>query len=403
MAKINREDIVVGQPLRFDCYDSRGNLLLQRGMMVHNVKQVDALIERGLFSTGDLQNTQKESAAAREEKRIPFEIFETCKARMRALFARVKIDHGSALPERIDFEEIKYSYRKIIATLDSGKPENFQEKILHVCQGIQDLCKLDADAALGSIHLDPVCRYTTIHPLHKAVLSELLARRMDISPQERLSIMAAALTANISIINLQELLHMQRMPLSETQKEMVRIHPLLSVEMLSELGVKDDLWMRTVSHHHERLDGNGYPGRHKGKDIPQSARIVALADSYGAMIKPRAYREAIHAKEALRDIFVARSEKDDDGLVHAFIKEIGIYPPGCFVKLQNGETAIVTRRGSSPATPKVKSILDSLGMPLVHSIMRDTSMKHLSVAGTLPRNRLIAINFRSLWDYKLAA
>lgn len=401
MSKINRDDIVVGQPLAFDCYDKQGSLLLQRGQMIHSLKQVEALVERGLFSQGGNKNNSGEQDKG--TKSVPFEIFEQCKARVRALFSRVKVDQGVKLPERVVFEELKFSYRLIIASLDGGKPDNFQEKIIHVCQGIQELCKLDADAALGSIHLDPICRYTTIHPLHKAVLSELLAKRMNISPQERLSMMAAALTANISMLNLQELLHAQRMPLTETQKEMIRLHPLLSVEILSELGVKDEQWIRTVLAHHERLNGSGYPTGMKGEEITLGARIIALADIYGAVIKPRAYREALHAKDALKDIFVAHCDKEDNELIHLFIKEIGIYPPGCFVKLQNGETAIVTRRGISPATPKVKSILDALGMPLVHSISRDTSIKQLAISGALPRNKLVAINFRSLWDYKLAA
>lgn len=402
MSKINRGDIVVGQPLAFDCYDSKGSLLLQRGQMILSAKQVDTLLERGLFSTTNSDKNEIKGAGG-EKKSIPFELFETGKERLRVLFSRIKIDQAGTLPERIVFEDLQLSYRRIIGALEGGKPDNFQEKILHVSKGIQELCRLDSDAALGSIHLDHLCRYTTIHPMHKAVLSELLARRLNLPADERLSIISAALTANISILNLQEALHKQKTPLNAAQQEMLRLHPMLSVEMLSELGVKDELWTRVVSQHHERQDGSGYPKGLSAGEISRGARIIALADIYGAMIKPRAHRPAIHAKDALRDLFLQRSEKDSDDLVHPFIKELGIYPPGCFVRLQNGETAIVTRRGANPATPKVKSILDSTGLPLPHFVSRDTAMKPLSISGILPRNKNIAVNFKALWDYKFAA
>lgn len=403
MTQITRADILIGRPLAFDCYDEHGNLLLHRGMIVTSERQAEMLIERGLFSGKEKAAEKDKAVAPKGIKLIPFEVFETCKDRMRSLFSIIKMDMGTKLPERVVFEELKCSYRSILSNMAGGKPANFPEKIINVCRGIQELCKADADAAIGAIHLDHVCRYTTIHPLHKAVLSELLARRLNMALSERLSIMAAALTSNISVINLQELLHSQRTPLSAAQKEMVRLHPQLSVEMLSELGVSDDLWLRTVLHHHENPRGNGYPHARKGGEISPHARIVALSDMYGAMIKPRAYREALHAKDALRDIFTARCEEDDKELVHAFIKEIGIYPPGCFVRLQNGETAVVIRRGESSNTPKVKSILDAFGMPLHHFVTRDTSLKQHAINAVVPRNKNISLNFRSLWDYKMAA
>ena len=403
MTQITRADILIGRPLAFDCYDERGNLLLHRGMIVTSERQAEMLVERGLFS-GKEKTAEKDKAVAPKGIRIiPFEVFETCKDRVRSLFSIIKMDMGSKLPERVVFEELKCSYRSILANMAGGKPANFPEKIINVCRGIQEMCKADADAAIGAIHLDHVCRYTTIHPLHKAVLSELLSKRLNIAPSERLSIMAAALTSNISVINLQELLHGQRTPLSAAQKEMIRLHPQLSVEILSELGVTDDLWLRTVLHHHENPCGDGYPHARKGGEILLSARIVALADMYGAMIKPRAYREVLHGKDALRNIFTARCENDDKEIVHAFIKEIGIYPPGSFVRLQNGETAVVTRRGDSSNTPKVKSILDAVGMPLHYFVLRDTAMKSHAISAVIPRNKNISLNFRALWDYKLAA
>ncbi|MDP2794946.1 MAG: HD domain-containing phosphohydrolase [Sulfurisoma sp.] len=399
MARINGANIVVGQPLAFDCYDSKGNLLLQRGQMIGSEKQLDALVERGLFSDDAAAKGDGKNDPAKDEKQTPFFMMDNCKDRVRALFNAIKTHCGTKPPERVVLEELQQSYRDSIRNLCSGRPLNFPERILNIGKGIQALCKLDEDAALGAIHLDPICRYTTIHPIHKAVLSELVAIRLDIPPPERLSILAAALTANISILNLQEFLHTQHRPLTATEKELIALHPQLSVEMLREFGVEDESWLQIIWQHHERPDGGGYPVGLKGADIGRGAKILALADIYGTMIKPRAHRAALHGKEALGRMFVERGGMIDGELVHVFVKTLGIYPPGSFVKLRNGETAIVIRRGTAAAAPKVKSVRDPLGMPLAYLSERDTARQPFAISEGIPHDKLMAINFHALWDY----
>lgn len=362
MTRIKHGSIGVGRPLEFNCYDSKGTLLLRLGQTVASASQLEALLARGLFV--------KPPARAKADQ-APFDLFENCKDGMRALFARIRRQDGADLPERI----------------------------AAIGQDIQALCQRDADAALGAVHLDRVCRYTTVHPLHKAIVCELVAARMGVPVRERLSILAAALTANISAIELQESLQLHRAPLTEAHREAIRLHPLLSAEMLRAFGVRDGLWIDTVLQHHEKLDGSGYPHARRGTDVSRYAQLVGLADVYCAMVKTRAYRGAVHGKEALRRLFLDHGARMDSALVQVFIKEIGIYPPGSFVKLQNGETAVVTRRGKSSATPRVKSILDPRGMPLADAIRRDTAGKAHAIAAIVPRVKTVAIDFSTLWDY----
>jgi len=407
MRRIRYAEIVLGEPLAFDCYDEQENFLLQKGQNVTSERQLESLVARGFAlkssSGGEGHNKTSNNKPPKDEK-SPFGILEHCKNHVRALFSKIKIDCGIKLPERVTFDALKQSYRETIRNLDAGKPANFQEQVLNVCKGIQDLCKSDADATLGAIHLGHVCRYTTIHPLHKAVLSELVTTHLGFSRHERLSILAAALTANISILDMQELLHARKEPLSKVQMDMIRLHPQLSAEMLLELGVKDNLWMQTILQHHERANGGGYPCGLKGTKFSRDAQILALADIYSAMITPRAYRDAIHAKEILRKLFLSRDTTVDGELVQTFIKVLGIYPPGSFVKLQNGESAIVTRRKvNSPTTPMVRSVIDAQGVPLATPISRDTAMKPFAIFDGIPRNKIIKIDSHSLWDYMAAA
>jgi hypothetical protein len=156
--------------------------------------------------------------------------------------------------------------------------------------------------------------------------------------------------------------------------------------------------MQTILQHHERVDGSGYHRGLKGTKFSRDAQILALADIYSAMIKPRSYRDAIHAKDILRKLYLSRDATVEGELVQIFIKVLGIHPPGSFVKLQNGESAIVTRRNNSTTAPMVRSIIDSLGMLLPTPISRDTAMKPFAIIDGIPRNKIIKISPHILWD-----
>ncbi len=399
MRKITLRDIEIGKPIACDCFDKCGILLLKRGVVINNAKQLSALLDRGLFANAPANERAAKQPIAAPVKTSPFDSIDKAKNSIGGMIAAVRVGNDVSSMDRIVFESLKDSYRGALSLTKEDKLKSFPERILNVSKGIQALCEIDADAALGIIHLDHDGRYTVIHPMHQAILAELIAKRMNIMARERLSIIAAALTANISIIDLQENLHRQDAPLTPEQKEMMRLHPLLSVEMLLELGVQDDLWIKTVLHHHERLDGNGYPCGIGGDGIPLSVRIISLADIYGAMIKHRSYREAALAKDAMRELFMKRGADTDGELTQVFIKEMGLFPPGSFVKLQNSETAIVIKRGGSATTPLVKSVVGPRGAPLDRPIVRDTAESEFTIKEIAPRDKIVGINLRSLWGY----
>ncbi len=116
-----------------------------------------------------------------------------------------------------------------------------------------------------------------------------------------------------------------------------------------------------------RIDGSGYPHGLAGGALGALARLLAITDIHSAMIRPRAYRDALHARHALRGIFLERGRQIDDALAAAFIKELGIHPPGTFVRLHNGEIAVVTRRQQSAAHPALKCVIGRDGTLLVRA------------------------------------
>lgn len=117
------------------------------------------------------------------------------------------------------------------------------------------------------------------------------------------------------------------------------------------------------------------------------------------MIKRRAHRTSFSPKEVLREIFLQRAGAVDEHLAKLFIKELGIFPPGVFVKLRNSEVAVVTHRRKDSKWPVVCSIIGPRGAPLLKPVRRDPSHEEYEIRELIPRDRSVQILPCVLWGY----
>jgi HD-GYP domain-containing protein (c-di-GMP phosphodiesterase class II) len=116
-------------------------------------------------------------------------------------------------------------------------------------------------------------------------------------------------------------------PLSDAEWEAMRRHPELGEAVAREKGHPEDVadWVR---HHHERLDGTGYPDSLSGDEIPTGARIIAVLDAYVGMTSPRAYRPPIPATVALEELEHAAGKHFDPEVVSVFVRLVRANLPG---------------------------------------------------------------------------
>lgn len=377
MNKLGGDQIRVGQPVPFDCYDSQGHLLLRKGLVVDSQKQVDFLLERGLYSLGPAASGPTGDVV--DKPPTPFQLMDDFTNRLKQLLT---------------------SFSGITETSpEQAVSRNFPDRVLNLAGEIQTVCQKDADALLGAIHLGKGSRYSVDHPLYRAVVCELLGIRKVLPDAHRQRILAAALTCDISMVKLQDELTRQAGPLSPDQKMALESHPLESVRQLEALGVTDKEWLTAVAQHHEVLNGKGYPGNRAGDDITQEARLLRLADVYTAMICGKAYRKAALSKSAMREILLKRGTEIDDALSVLIVKELGIYPPGSFVKLQSGELGIVIKRNANPKTPTVKAVVGPRGAPFDTPIPRKTDVRDYEILDVVERDAIVKLDFHKLWGY----
>lgn len=107
-------------------------------------------------------------------------------------------------------------------------------------------------------------------------------------------------------------------PLSLEEYQEVQKHPALGVRELTENWPQLTSYLDIVLHHHERIDGKGYPDGLKGTEIPTSVRIVAIADAFDAMTSNRIYRPALSKQAALQELRAGAGTQFDAALVYAF-------------------------------------------------------------------------------------
>lgn len=365
MHRLLAQQIRENEPLPWNVYDSSSNLLLRKGFVIDKTLQLENLIERGMYV--DLSSV-KESLSQDSPANHHFDPWQL-------------------------WDDIQMKLSHVLAQQTKGQ---FADQIRELADLVRLLSERSSDLALAAIMLMQHGKYPIIHSLHCAVMADMIAKRLDWTQQERQSLCCAALTMNIAMIELQQTLYNQIEPLTTDQQLAIKNHPEQGFRMLHALGVNDAVWLRTVMEHHEQFDGKGYP---RGLNSPlQTALLLHTVDVFCAKVSPRAHRKPMLASDASRIMFQTEGHNQTNPYPACLIKQVGIYPPGSFVKLSNGELGVVFKRGDNANTPLVYSLVNAHGLPLGTPLQRDASKQAHHVIAVVPRsNVMVTLDPRTIW------
>lgn len=172
--------------------------------------------------------------------------------------------------------------------------------------------------------------YTDRHMKDIAEYSVEIANRLGLSKSEIDNIRKAALLHDLGKVSIPDNILMKNGRLSEEEMNIIKEHPEIGAKMIESIEplkyAKD-----IIKHHQEWFNGSGYPGKLKGNEIPLGARIVAVADAFGAMTTDRPYRKALTVEEAVNELIKNSGTQFDPEIVNIFIamlREKGIYNNG---------------------------------------------------------------------------
>ena len=352
MLRLPRSKVQIGTPLPWGVRDAQGWLLLSRGHMVESEHQLDQLLQRGAYvDAEEVRAVERENAPERPQMILP--------------------------PPNIFglWDQTTTDLKKLLD--NTAQQGDFTKQIEQFARHLLELLDYNPDIGIyRCVRQDNAQHfyYGYTHAVHSAVLCILLARHMQWPEARMLSLVKAALTMNLTILDLQGQMATQDVPMKDKQRAAIHAHPAQCVERLAELGVTDADWLTAIAQHHERPDGTGYPlGSTEVSDLAIALRV---ADKFMSKISPRVMRRALSPQEAVRQLY---TEDKGGPLSTAVIKELGIYPPGDFVRLASGELAIVVQRTGNARAPIVASITDTAGHPVPHTVRHDTAQAEFAI------------------------
>lgn len=362
-SKLSPNMILLDKQLPVDVYHRSGMLLVKQGHYVLTPEQ-----KQKLLAYGQLDNSAKAALVEKElRERRERQEQERRQAANQVLNPLVELDQ---LAHKVNGLLNRYFHA-----------QHFGSDVSHVASRLLTLAEKQPDGLIASCLLVPFNDYGSMHSLHTAAILGILGRRLNLPAKEMHVLLCAALTMNIAATKLHTDLSKQETALDASQKSDMYAHPLLSSAILRDLGVDDERWHLLVQQHHEEWNGSGYPYGLKKEEIDPGAHLIRLTDVLTSLLVTQAHRAGRLPSIALGRLFKGEFSEFDPRFVALLIKELGIYPPGSFVRLANHEIAVVTHRPSDNNTkhPKVAAIRSASGEMYGEPLPRNTRTTEHSI------------------------
>lgn len=207
------------------------------------------------------------------------------------------------------------------------KPFQVDELLVSIERAVEKIrwspLSRDSQAIVGSLMaaLETKDPYLKNHSSRVAAYSRQLTLDLGLSFREALLIERAGLVHDLGKIGISESVLHKTGALTAEEFEQIKRHPIFSADIIRPLKELQGC-LREVYHHHERIDGKGYPDRLKGDEIPVGARIIAVCDSYDAMASDRPYRPGMPAARIRQILLDARGTQLEGDFVDAFLKRM---------------------------------------------------------------------------------
>jgi HD-GYP domain-containing protein (c-di-GMP phosphodiesterase class II) len=222
------------------------------------------------------------------------------------------------------------------------------------------------DALVSLSRIKNKDEYTYLHSLSVAALCISFAHYMEMEAKEIRALGVGGLLHDIGKVNVPLELLNKPGALNEAEFEIMKTHVAHGGRILLDTHGIDESSICVCQHHHERLDGTGYPCGLRGDQISKFGQIAAIVDIYDALTSERSYKYALAPTAALRKLFEWSSFYLNRGLVERFVLHMGIYPIGTLVRLRSGFVGVVVEQGERGSLdPVVRAVYDMKRAKLV--------------------------------------
>ena len=259
-------------------------------------------------------------------------------------------------------KEAKQTVQKVMEDIKLGKQIKL-DKVESTVDKMVDSIFRNKDALASLSRIKKVDEYTFSHSVSVCVLMISFARHLGLDSQTVKEVGVGGLLHDIGKTNIPIELLNKKGTLTEDEYIIMKEHVVQGTVLLYDFSDIYDTSVCVAAHHHERMDGSGYPNGLKGEEISKFGQMAGIVDVYDAITSDSHYRRGIQPTEALRKLYEWSKFHFNSDLVQQFIKCVGIYPVGTLVLLESGMLSIVLTHGDKNILqPTVRIVFDTKKM-----------------------------------------
>ncbi len=247
-----------------------------------------------------------------------------------------------------DYKNCVFQAEDVIKNIENGKIE--KEKINSIVEGTMANISLNSDIILSLLDSETGQDFLYKHTINSVIISLVIGKALDYNEEQLKILGKGAFLHDIGMLKVDPKILNKKGELSEDEKKGIKKHIEYGIEMAGKVEKEvEDI----IRYHHERIDGSGYPEGKKGNEIPELARVVAIADIYAALTEDRHYREKYDYCDAMKIVMQSSIKLVDVNILKKFLKYMPLYPINSNIILNGNRVGKVVKANENPFRPVV--------------------------------------------------
>ncbi len=241
---------------------------------------------------------------------------------------------------------------KHLSEVVHAQPKVAQETAVKLVQGMLDGILKEEETAIRLLS-EKAGEKTALHSVNVTLISLLLGKALELPKEDMLELGIGALLHDVGKMELPDRLRWLDDLSNMAERQLYQSHVAHGVNLARKMQLSPSATL-LIAQHHEFADGSGYPGQISGEKMTTLSRIISLVNRFDNLCNPSNVAVAVTPHEALSQLFTKNKTQSDTHTLTAFIKMMGIYPPGSVVQLSDERYAMVVSVNSArPIKPRV--------------------------------------------------